>query len=191
LVKDGCVIIGQHADSTGAPAKVESLLGTSRTDDPTKKYVCYSVGFNIDMIPTAPHAALTSALNLWEVYYTYAFSQFLNKKDIQRIGAKAITMARWHSRFEHRFVRRGTADKVSDAAVSKIKAGTLHVFDTSSFTVDGKTITSAQVDLSYYSFATGSAVLVYQGDRRSRPSRRRVRVLTSPNRPIGLLRISA
>jgi basic membrane protein A and related proteins len=163
LVKDGCVIIGQHADSTGAPAKVESLLGASRTDDPTKKYVCYSVGFNIDMIPTAPHAALTSALNLWEVYYTYAFSQFVNKKDIQQDwckgyndGAVAISDLNTAS------VASGTADKVSDV-VSKIKAGSLHVFDTSSFTVDGKTITSAQVDLSYYSFATGSAVLVYQG----------------------------
>jgi basic membrane protein A len=162
LVKEGCVIIGQHADSTGAPAKVESLLGTAR--DATHNYVCYSVGFNIDMIPSAPHAALTSALNIWSVYYEYAFGQFLAGKEIQNDwckgyndGAVAI------STLNTAAVADGTAAKVADVE-AKIKAGTLKVFDTSTFTVEGKTVTSADVDLSYYDYSGKTPVQIYKGD---------------------------
>lgn len=45
-----------------------------------------------------------------------------------------------------------------------LKDGSLHVFDTSTFTVDGQTVTSAPVDLSYYDYSTGEAVAVYQGE---------------------------
>lgn len=46
LVAKGCVIIGQHADSTGAPAAVQKLQDAGT--------ICYSIGYNIDMLPTAP-----------------------------------------------------------------------------------------------------------------------------------------
>ena len=60
LIAKGCVIIGQHADSTGAPASTQKLLDSGK--------ICYSVGYNIDMLETAPTAALTSATNTWKVY---------------------------------------------------------------------------------------------------------------------------
>ena len=34
----------------------------------------------------------------------------------------------------------------------------------SKFTVDGKEVTSAPIDLTYYDFSTGSPVAVYQGE---------------------------
>ena len=49
LIANGSVIIGQHADSTGAPA------ATQKQKDAGK--ICYSVGYNIDMLETAPTAA--------------------------------------------------------------------------------------------------------------------------------------
>lgn len=61
------MIIGQHADSTGAPA------ATQKQKDAGK--ICYSVGYNIDMLETAPTAALTSATNVWEVYYEYLIQE--------------------------------------------------------------------------------------------------------------------
>jgi len=45
-----------------------------------------------------------------------------------------------------------------------LKDGSLHVFDTSKFTVDGKEVTSCPVDLTYYDFSTGSPVAVYPGE---------------------------
>ncbi|MBQ1404181.1 MAG: BMP family ABC transporter substrate-binding protein, partial [Lachnospiraceae bacterium] len=52
LIADNCVLISQHADSTGAPAACEE-----------EGVPC--VGYNIDMIPTAPNTALTSPTNNW------------------------------------------------------------------------------------------------------------------------------
>ena len=57
LMARGCVIIGQHADSTGAPSAVETALEGGST--------VYSVGYNVDMLNVAPKAALTSAQNNW------------------------------------------------------------------------------------------------------------------------------
>ena len=90
LMSRGCVIIGQHADSTGAPAAVEAAQ--------KKGTVAYSVGYNIDMLSVAPNAALTSSTNEWGVYYEYAFNCLLKGETIKtdwsegyNEGAVAIT----------------------------------------------------------------------------------------------------
>lgn len=164
LVKNGCVVIGQHADSTGAPAKVQSLLGTARSGDATKKYVCYSVGFNIDMIPTAKDAALTSAINIWKVYYKYAFTQYLNGQTIDTDWCKGYADGAVGTSALNTSCAAGTQTAV-DTAVAAIKAGTLHVFNTANFTVGGKKLTSAIIDLSHYDYSTGSAQLIYEGEK--------------------------
>ena len=163
LVKDGCVIIGQHADSTGAPAKIESLLNSARTSD--KKYICYSVGFNIDMTTVAPHAALTSALNNWEVYYEDLFKAFLNNEAIVDDWCKgyeenAVSISPLNSEA----VAVGTQDAV-DAAVAKIKDGSLQIFDTSTFDVGGSPVSTYTVDLSHYDFSGSTPKVIYQGNQ--------------------------
>ena len=57
----------------------------------------------------------------------------------------------------------GTAEKVAEVEAA-LKDGSLHVFDTSKFTVDGAEVTTAPIDLTYYDFSTGSPVAVYQGE---------------------------
>ena len=57
----------------------------------------------------------------------------------------------------------GTAEKVAEVEAA-LKDGSLHVFDTSKFTVGGETVTTAPVDLTYYDYSTGSPVAVYQGE---------------------------
>ena len=56
LMADGCVIIGQHADSTGAPSAVQAKKDAGE--------VVYSVGYNIDMLEAAPTAAPVSYTHL-------------------------------------------------------------------------------------------------------------------------------
>ena len=138
LMSDGCVIIGQHADSTGAPSAIQAALDSGRQ--------VYSVGYNVDMHSVAPTAALTSATNNWSVYYTEAFKDVVEGKDIPtdwsqgyNEGAVAITELGTSC-------AEGTQEAV-DEAIASIKAGTLHVFDTSTFTVDGKEVTSALIDM--------------------------------------------
>ena len=134
FINRGCVIIGQHADSTGAPAAIQRAYEEGK--------IVYSVGYNIDMIGSAKDAALTSPTNEWHVYYTYAFGQALEGKEIAtdwaegyKTDAVAITPLNTSS------VAPGTQEAV-DAAIAAIKAGTLHVFDCSKFTVKGQHITS-------------------------------------------------
>ena len=134
LISDGCIIIGQHADSTGAPQACQEALKSGTT--------VYSIGYNIDMLATAPDAALTSATNNWGVYYTYAIAQAMRGQKVATnwvggfdIGAVAITQL-------GSACAAGTAEKVAEVEKA-IHDGTLQVFDTSTFTVDGAELTTA------------------------------------------------
>lgn len=134
LMANGCVIIGQHADSTGAPSAVQAAVDAGKT--------AYSIGYNIDMLSVAPTAALTSSTNVWEVYYEYAMKTVINGEKIARNwvagyteGAVAITTL-------GESCAEGTAELV-EAAEAGLKDGSLKVFDTSKFTVGGETVTTA------------------------------------------------
>ena len=133
LIGDGCVIIGQHADSTGAPSACEAALNAGTT--------VYSVGYNIDMLTAAPNAALVSPTNEWGVYYTYAIGAHMKGEKIETNWAEgfnkdAVALTKLGPN-----VAPGTQEKV-DEVVAQLKEGKLHVFDTSTFTVNGETLTS-------------------------------------------------
>lgn len=134
LMARGCVIIGQHADSTGAPSAVQAALDGGKE--------VYSVGYNVDMLSVAPKAALTSATNNWAVYYEYALGTAMN-------GGKIDT--NWAEGYEKDAVAitelgescpEGTKEKVEEV-IAAIKSGDLQVFDQKTFTVDGKTVEEA------------------------------------------------
>ena len=98
------------------------------------------------MLDVAPDVALTSASNVWEKFYTYAFSCWLNGEDMMtdwtggyNEGAVAITEL-------GKSVAPGTQEAV-DAAIAAIKSGELHVFDASTFTIGGATPTSMIADV--------------------------------------------
>ncbi len=133
LVADGCVIIGQHADSTGAPSAVEAKLAEGT--------VCYSVGYNIDMLKVAPNAALTSATNNWSVYYEYAFKAHMNKEAIVTDWAKGYADNAVAITNLGPACAEGTEEAVN-TAIESIKNGELHVFDCDNWTVNGETLTS-------------------------------------------------
>ena len=122
-----CVLISQHADTTGAPTACEE------SGVPI-------VGYNISMIATAPTTALTSASNNWGSYYTYAVDCVIKGEEIvtdwcqgYADGAVCIT------ELNEAACAEGTAEKVAEVEAA-IKDGTLHVFDTSTFTVGGETL---------------------------------------------------
>ncbi|MBQ8642593.1 MAG: BMP family ABC transporter substrate-binding protein [Clostridia bacterium] len=153
LIANGAVIIGQHADTTGAPSATQKLLNSGK--------ICYSVGYNIDMLETAPTAALTSATNVWEKYYTYAFETVIDGGDVDADWAKGYSADAVAITELGASCAAGTAEKVAEVEAA-LKDGSLHVFDTSTFTVGGKELTTATVDLSFIDFSTGS--VIYQGE---------------------------
>ncbi len=138
LMADGCVIIGQHADSTGAPSAVQAAQ--------EKGTVAYSVGYNVDMLSVAPDAALTSATNNWSVYYKYAFGAMLNGEEIATDWAKGYSEGAVAITALGASCAAGTAEKVAEIE-EKIHNGELHVFDATTFTVGGEHL--ASYDQSY------------------------------------------
>ncbi|MGN1409850.1 MAG: BMP family ABC transporter substrate-binding protein [Eubacteriales bacterium] len=167
LVANGCVIIGQHADSTGAPSACEKLLGQGK--------VCYSVGYNVDMLETAPNAALTSPTNTWAEFYKDLFKDAIDGKgnSFSADVAKGYSENGVATTALGSSCAAGTAEKVEEV-VSALKAGTLHVFDTSTFTVSEEQVTcsvvtdseghltSCKVDLSFMDWSTMTPI--YQGE---------------------------
>lgn len=153
LIADGCVIIGQHADSTGAPAATQKRL-----DNGT---VCYSVGYNIDMRETAPTAALTSATNNWKVYYKHAMECMMNGTELEADWAAGYAQDAVAITGLSDSCAAGTAEKVAEVEAA-LKAGTLHVFDTDTFTVGGEKVTTALCDMSFMDWAKGEAI--YKGE---------------------------
>ncbi len=141
LMSQGCVIIGQHADSTGAPSQLQKNM-----QDNKYGFTAYSVGYNVSMLDVAPDVALTSATNVWEKFYTYAFQCWLNGEDLMtdwtggyNEGAVEITAL-------GSSVAPGTEEAVN-TAIADIKSGKLHVFDASTFTIGGETPTSILGDV--------------------------------------------
>ncbi|MBQ1534746.1 MAG: BMP family ABC transporter substrate-binding protein, partial [Erysipelotrichaceae bacterium] len=140
LMSKGCVIIGQHADSTGAPSRLQGNM-----ENNTYGFTAYSVGYNVSMLDVAPDVALTSAGNVWEKYYTYAFQCWKNGEEIMTDWSEGYKTDAVEITPLGKAVAEGTQEAV-DAAVAAIKDGTLHVFDASTFTIDGQAPTSMVAD---------------------------------------------
>ncbi len=126
LMARGAVIIGQHADSTGAPSAIQAALAAGK--------VAYSVGYNVDMRSVAPDGALTSAQNNWSVLYEKTLEKFINGEEVPvdfATGAKdgAVMISELGAK-----AAPGTKEKV-DAAWAGLKDGSLKIFDTSKYTV--------------------------------------------------------
>ena len=134
LMARGCVIIGQHADSTGAPSAVQAALAGGT--------VAYSVGYNIDMLSVAPDAALTSAQNNWSILYKATLEKFLAGEEIPTDYSCGIADGAQMISTLGPNCAEGTQEAV-DAAWAGIADGSLKVFDTSKFTVGGETVTTA------------------------------------------------
>lgn len=133
LVSRGCIIISQHADSTGAPSACEALLNAGTT--------VYCVGYNVDMLPVAPNAALTSAQNNWSVYYTYAFNCAVKGEEIVTDWSEGYATGTNMISELGASCAPGTAEKVAEVEAG-IKDGSVQVFDTAKFTVDGQQLTT-------------------------------------------------
>ena len=121
LIANGCVLISQHADTTGAPTACEAA-----------GVPC--VGYNISMIPAAPTQALTSSAVNWAAYYQFALENVLAGTTFPADwsagyvdGAVAVT------ELNPATVPAGAAEKVAEVEAA-LKAGTLKVFDVSTFT---------------------------------------------------------
>lgn len=133
LMAKGCVIIGQHADSTGAPSAVQAAVDNGA--------VAYSIGYNIDMLSVAPTAALTSAQNNWSVLYKAMLEKFIAGEELPTDYSTGYANGAVMISTLGESCAEGTQEKV-DEVWAAIKDGSLKVFDINTFTVGGEKVTS-------------------------------------------------
>ena len=135
LIKnDKCVLISQHADSLGAPTACEQAGVPNVSDNGST----YTAGENTFMV--------SSAIN-WAPYFQYIIETFCKGEKIAadwcgNIATNSVVL----TGLNLDVVAAGTDAKINEA-IAAFKAGTLHVFDTSKFTVGGKTLTEYLADV--------------------------------------------
>jgi len=134
LIADGCKLISQHADSLGAPTACE-LAGVP------------NVSYNGSTQTAGPNTYIISSAINWEPYFEYIIDCTQNNKAIDTDWTGTIaTGSVILSDLNTSVAAAGTKEAI-DAAKAAFEAGTLHVFDTSKFTVEGKTLTSYLADV--------------------------------------------
>lgn len=127
LIAAKCVLISQHADTTGAPSACQA-------------HGVPCVGYNVDMTAVAPDSALTSAAMNWGAFYTLSAKAVMNGQGFDVEWSKGYEEGAVYITKINSKVATSDAQAKAEAAEKAIKAGTLKVFDTKSFTVNGKLI---------------------------------------------------
>ncbi len=134
LIKGGCKLISQHADSWGAPSACEAA-GVP------------DVSYNGSTISACPNTFIVSSRIDWSPYFDYAFDCVKNGKAIDADWTGTIsTGSVVLTDFNEAVAAAGTADAV-EAAKQELIAGTRHVFACSAFTVGGQALTSYLADV--------------------------------------------
>ena len=134
LIKKGCKLISQHADSMGAPTACETA-GVP------------NVSYNGSTESACPNTFIVSSRIDWAPYYEYAIKAVMNGETIDtdwtgtlKTGSVVLTDV------NEKAAAAGTAEAIAEAK-AKLEDGSLNVFDTSTFTVEGKALDSYMADV--------------------------------------------
>ena len=134
LIKNGCKLISQHADSMGAPTACETE-GVP------------NVSYNGSTISACPNTFIVSSRIDWAPYYEYAIKAVMNGETIDTdwtgtlaTGSVVLTDV------NEKAAAAGTAKAIADAT-AKLEDGSLKVFDITTFTVKGKQLDSYMADV--------------------------------------------
>ncbi|MCF0137611.1 MAG: BMP family ABC transporter substrate-binding protein [Oscillospiraceae bacterium] len=136
LISNGCVLISQHADSMGAPTACE-------------KAGVPNVSYNGSTVDACPNTFIVSSLINWTPYFEMIITAAMNGEEIDggadwigslEDGSVALTEV------NEAAAAAGTVEKIAEVR-ALVESGELKVFDTSTFTVNGETLTSYLADV--------------------------------------------
>lgn len=133
LIQNGCVLISQHADSMGAPTACETAG-------------VYDVSYNGSTIDACPNTFLVSSKINWVPYFTYVIDSVASGSEIAADWTGDIATGSVELTDLGTACAEGTEEAIAKAQ-SEIEAGTLHVFDISTFTVEGAELSSYEADV--------------------------------------------
>ena len=134
LINLGCVLISQHADSMGAPTACESA-GVP------------NISYNGSTVSACPNTFIVSSRINWSKYYAFAINCVKEGKTIPYDWTGGFKEGSVElSAVNEKAAAAGTVEKVN-ATVDALKAGTIKVFSTDTFTVGGQKLTSYLADI--------------------------------------------
>ena len=134
LIANGCKLISQHADSMGAPTACESAGIPNVSYNGSTKVAC-------------PNTFIVSSRINWAPYFKYAIEAVRDGKKIDTDWTGTIaTESVLLTEVNEQAAAAGTQAAI-DAAKAKLVDGSLKVFDTATFTVGGKALTSYMADV--------------------------------------------
>ena len=134
LIAGGAKLVSQHADSMGAPTACETA-GVP------------NVSYNGSTVAACPNTFIVSSRINWAPYYEYVVKCVQNGEAIAADWTGTIaTGSVVLTDINEQAAAAGTADKVAEVKAG-IESGELHVFDTTTFTVGGETISSYMADV--------------------------------------------
>ena len=133
LINNGCVLISQHADSMGAPTACETA-GVP------------NISYNGSTADACPNTFIVSSRINWEPYFTYIINCVANDEEIATDWTGTIATGSVELTDLGTAAVEGTKEEL-DEAKAKIVDGSLHVFDTTTFTVEGKKLDSYMADV--------------------------------------------
>lgn len=136
LINNGAILVSQHADSMGAPNACEAKRVPN-------------VSYNGSTQDACPNTFLVSSKINWGPYYKYLVECKVNgttpKKDwVGTIQTDSVQLTPLGA-----VVADGTQAKLDEVKAALVN-GSLHVFDTSKFTVEGKVLEGENVSNGYY-----------------------------------------
>ena len=134
LINDGCKLISQHADSMGAPSACENA-GIP------------NVSYNGSTVSACPNTFIISSRIDWAPYFLYIIDCVKNGLPIDTdwtgtiaTGSVALTAV------NEQAAAPGTVEAI-EAAKKELESGSLHVFDTATWTLDGKQLEEYLADV--------------------------------------------
>ncbi len=150
LADKGCVMISQHSDNT-TPATTAQSKGVFHT------------GYNNDMISVAPEASLIGTRIDWTPYFDYCIRAVANGQEFDQdwchgMDEGAVVM----TPLNEDIAAAGTAAKLEEVSAA-LADGSLQVFDTTTFTVEGAPLTTAMALDTDGDFTPDSEEAVFDG----------------------------
>ena len=134
LINNGCVVISEHADSMGAPTECEAQ---------GVPFVFYNGSAAAD----CPNTFIIASRINWAPYFEYAMTCVMNGEEIAvdwtgTVATDSVVM----TELNETAAAPGTAEKLAEVKAA-LADGSLKVFDTATFTVNGETLTEYMADV--------------------------------------------
>ena len=150
LIEGGCKLISQHADSMGAPTACENA-GVP------------DVSYNGSTVDACPNTFIVSSRINWAPYFEYIINCVANGEEIAadwtgNIATGSVEL----SDVNEQAAAAGTAEKIAEVKAA-LEDGSLKVFDTATFTVEGAALESFMADVDTDPAYEGDTEVVVDG----------------------------